>query len=357
MDSYKSLNEHEYYPMPMLDRIDNLHMWGFPTGIPYRHAIDSICDFGCGTGRLPMWLTVRKGVTFKKLYCIDSNQEALNIFDRNRHLFEGSEFNLIHGDFTKPLLPDKSIELVTSFAGTTVCNEESLLALLIETKRIMKSDGYLCMWQAFPSHKWTVEQLKGLFIEAGFNVDNDIEIKNFDPPYYTATNLMFRKLMYRAYDERRLKRICKVFFEEDVDFLVHGGTAGKLLGSPYIPNDLDILYSSEPDNVQKTVQALNKLKACERYEKYPKPITAQDLFACPRRQYDTAVCHLDINTTLFDAVPYSKIKSKSVIINYDGVDYRTLSLKQLIWVKNRMYRPKDFVALEHLKQLQLSSNT
>ncbi len=53
--------------------------------------------------------------------------------------------------------------------------------------------------------------------------------------------------------------ILNVLLDKGVRFVVIGGVAGRLWGSPTMTNDIDICYARDPDNLHRLVEALRRL--------------------------------------------------------------------------------------------------
>ena len=60
--------------------------------------------------------------------------------------------------------------------------------------------------------------------------------------------------------------LLRALVEADVLFIVVGGVAGVLHGSPLQTKDLDIVHERSPENVGRLLNVLDRLNAYHRYD-------------------------------------------------------------------------------------------
>src|SRR5437016_2567085 len=61
-------------------------------------------------------------------------------------------------------------------------------------------------------------------------------------------------------DTSRLERIAELLLKHGVRFIVIGGQAEYLFGSPRVTYDVDLCYERTADNLERLAQALRELK-------------------------------------------------------------------------------------------------
>jgi hypothetical protein len=61
------------------------------------------------------------------------------------------------------------------------------------------------------------------------------------------------------HEQSPLERFCALLADHDVEFIVVGGQAEALMGSPRVTYDVDLCYRRSPDNLEKLATALGTL--------------------------------------------------------------------------------------------------
>lgn len=152
-------------------------------------------------------------------------------------------------------------------------------------------------------------------------------------------------------------QICRVLNEEGVDYVVVGGFAAVILGSPLPTEDIDVLPSSESSNLERLARALRRLRAQIRTSGDPVPAPLDAEFLRQMSQMLNLVTEFGIlDLTFAPAGPrqgypeWDRNASSEEIA--DGLSVRVASLDDIIESKQAANRPKDARALPFLESLR-----
>ncbi|HVS15868.1 MAG TPA: hypothetical protein VMV46_18240 [Thermoanaerobaculia bacterium] len=152
-----------------------------------------------------------------------------------------------------------------------------------------------------------------------------------------------------AFDPVELLRI---LVDHDVRFVVVGGVAGTLAGSPITTRDLDVVYQLAPDNIERLVTVLGKLNA--RY-KDPAGRTilpdAAKLATVRVNLLSTDRGDLDLLRNIGESLRYEALLSRSVVYDLGTFEIHAIDLETLIEAKEYANRPKDHHGLPFLRAL------
>ncbi|MHB8467652.1 MAG: hypothetical protein ACYDH6_03095 [Acidimicrobiales bacterium] len=142
-----------------------------------------------------------------------------------------------------------------------------------------------------------------------------------------------------------------VLQRHDVHFVVIGGFAGRLWGSPTMTNDVDVCYDRDPANLERLAEALVELGACLRGvdEEVPFLLDARTLADGQNFTFTTALGPLDILGQPAGVKDFNELAVNACEFDLgDGVDVPVCDLDDLIRMKRAAGRPKDRVELEIL---------
>ena len=141
-----------------------------------------------------------------------------------------------------------------------------------------------------------------------------------------------------------------------VDFVVIGGLAARLHGSPTLTDDLDICHSKERTNLERLASALAAMNA---YLRLPDPDERVDAIL------DWRLLHATDNITLatdfgpIDCLArpagitsFDEMKERAAIVNLGSIQIRVASLDDLMAMKQAAGRRKDLIELEILAALK-----
>lgn len=138
-----------------------------------------------------------------------------------------------------------------------------------------------------------------------------------------------------------------------VHFILIGGLAARLLGSPSITNDLDICYERTPENLQALAAALKELGAQLRGapESLPFLLDAETLRRGDCFTFSTSAGSLDILGTPAGSGGFDLLLSNARPMKFSGMDVLVADLPDLIDMKKASGRPKDRIEVEILTAL------
>ena len=149
-------------------------------------------------------------------------------------------------------------------------------------------------------------------------------------------------------------RALRTLVEHEVRFVLIGGFAGALRGSPVITGDLDLCYARDDDNLDRLAEALRALDARLRGAPPDVPflLDAQALHAGDHFTFATSTGSLDCLGTPAGTDGFNDLDARATDEVVDGITIRVASLDDLIRMKHAAGRPKDRIAVEWLSALR-----
>ncbi len=154
-----------------------------------------------------------------------------------------------------------------------------------------------------------------------------------------------------AFDAAKLLR---ALVDAKVRFVVIGGIAAQILGSPTLTADLDICYERSADNLERLAGALSDLAAFRRGSPElatlaldARALRADDVFTLTTR-YGS----LDLIGNTDPDLTYDALLHDAVRVQVEGAPVPVAGLDDLIAMKRAAGRPKDRVELEILGALR-----
>lgn len=149
-------------------------------------------------------------------------------------------------------------------------------------------------------------------------------------------------------------RTLRVLTEKGVRFVVIGGWAGRLLGSPTVTNDLDICYARDDENLNRLAAALGELKARLRGapEEVPFILEAKSLRMGDHFTFSTIAGSLDCLGTPSGSTGFEELDRIASKQDLDGLTVKVAALDDLIRMKRAAGRPKDLIEVEVLGALR-----
>jgi predicted nucleotidyltransferase len=152
----------------------------------------------------------------------------------------------------------------------------------------------------------------------------------------------------------QLKRVIEVLTAGHVDFIIIGGWAAALHGSPRLTFDVDLVYGRDRGNIEKLT------KAFEPFSPYLRGAPAGLPF-----KFDLATVRngLNFTLTLNELGPvdllgevagggtYKELLPNSEEMEVFGLKFRCVTLERLIQLKRAAGRPKDLEAVAELTTL------
>lgn len=140
-----------------------------------------------------------------------------------------------------------------------------------------------------------------------------------------------------------------------VQFVVIGGMAARLQGSPLPTDDVDITPEMSPDNLSRLSHALRDLDARVRHPDMPEglafPHDATSLAGSPFWKLTTMHGDLDLSFSPAGSTGYPGLAPGAVRVRIGAVEFDIASLADVVHFKDAAGRPKDHRALPVLREL------
>ena len=152
--------------------------------------------------------------------------------------------------------------------------------------------------------------------------------------------------------EPSFDEILRTLVEYEVRFILVGGVAAILQGSPLTTRDLDIVFLASEENILRLGQALAALDAV-----YVDPAgrrirpDAGKLRSMRLHLLKTRWGRLDVLRTVGDGLDFRALAPHTVAMQVEELTVDVLSLEKLIETKAHADRPKDHYQLPFLRQL------
>jgi predicted nucleotidyltransferase len=138
-----------------------------------------------------------------------------------------------------------------------------------------------------------------------------------------------------------------------VGFVVVGGVAGGVHGSPFGTNDLDVCYATDHGNLGRIAKLLGSWAAYPRGWEDGLPFVpdARTLRTTPILTLRTSQGDLDLLDRVDGVGAYREVFESSEEVNAFGMRFRVLTLDALILARRASGRPKDLAQLPTLEAL------
>ena len=149
-------------------------------------------------------------------------------------------------------------------------------------------------------------------------------------------------------------RALRVLVDRGARFVVIGGFAAALRGSPLLTGDLDICYARDEANLEAVAAAMRELSATLRGAPpgLPFRLDATSLSNGDRFTFSTAAGPVDILGAPAGTSGFADLNRDATDEDVDGVKVRVASLDDLIRMKDAAGRVKDRLGLEWLAALK-----
>jgi hypothetical protein len=146
-----------------------------------------------------------------------------------------------------------------------------------------------------------------------------------------------------APQESRAQKIVAILRRHGVEFMMIGGQAEVLMGSPRVTFDTDICYRRTPEDLERVAAALKEMKATLRGAPPDLPIIldARALALGNNYTFNTLLGPLDLLGWVEPIGDFQSLLPGSEAVAMDGAALRLIGLDDLIRVKQRIGRPKD----------------
>jgi len=149
-------------------------------------------------------------------------------------------------------------------------------------------------------------------------------------------------------------QILRTLLDSDVRFVLIGGLASQVHGSPSLTGDVDICFALDGDNLHRLSGALESIAAIRRGIEggINAPIDHRALRAGDVFTLSTRFGDLDLLAHPHPRLDYDSLLSRSISAEIFGMEVRVASLADLIDMKRAAGRPKDRIELEILGALR-----
>lgn len=139
-----------------------------------------------------------------------------------------------------------------------------------------------------------------------------------------------------------------------VRYIVIGGVAAVVLGSPSLTEDLDICYARDRPNLEALASVLQALHARLRGADpgLPCRLDARTLAAGDSFTFTTDLGDFDVLGTPSGTTGYDDLAREAIKVDIDGRTILVASVDDLIRMKRAAGRPKDLVEIEILGALR-----
>lgn len=139
-----------------------------------------------------------------------------------------------------------------------------------------------------------------------------------------------------------------------VRFIVIGGYAAAIRGSPVITGDVDICYARDDENLERLAEALRDLGATLRGAPpdVPFQLDAKTLKRGDAFTFNTTAGPLDCVGTPAGTAGFEDLDAEATDEDLDGLTLRVSSIEDLMRMKRAAGRTKDLIALEWLGALR-----
>jgi hypothetical protein len=149
------------------------------------------------------------------------------------------------------------------------------------------------------------------------------------------------------------RRILETLGRHQVELVIVGGVAAHFYGASYFTKDMDVVYARSPENIARTLAALDEMETIFRdFAGRRIAPTASYLATANPKLLLTRHGPLDLLGTLSmedDDTGYASLVDDATVVDLGGLTVRVLSLPRLIAVKERLKRAPDLAVLPLLR--------
>ncbi len=151
-----------------------------------------------------------------------------------------------------------------------------------------------------------------------------------------------------------LNGLLQILIQHQVRFVLVGGYAARVHGSPMVTEDIDICLDFSPDNLLHLKNALDGLHPVHRLTpgKLPVVFTPENCVGLKNLYIQTSLGHLDCLSEILSVGNYNECVKHSITRDLSGKPCRILSLDALITAKTALTRPRDRENVLHLKAIR-----
>jgi hypothetical protein len=151
-------------------------------------------------------------------------------------------------------------------------------------------------------------------------------------------------------EQSELEAFAEVLLRHGVEFIVIGGQAETLMGSPRVTFDTFLCYRRTPENLKNLAAALKDLNPTLRSAPADLPIRldAESLALGNNYTFETSLGPLDLLGWVEPLGTFEVLVPASESYKVGALNLRTIGLEDLITIKQHIGRPKDRESLLQL---------
>ncbi len=160
--------------------------------------------------------------------------------------------------------------------------------------------------------------------------------------------------MEKNQDKSRLEQIAELLTAHGVRFIVIGGQAEYLFGSPRVTYDVDLCYERSAENLERLATALRMLKPTLRGAPADLPfvLDAKSLALGSNFTFNTSMGPLDLLGWVEPLGDFAALEKHAATVDLQGFKLLVIALDDMIRVKEHIQRPKDRESLMHLRAIR-----
>jgi predicted nucleotidyltransferase len=149
------------------------------------------------------------------------------------------------------------------------------------------------------------------------------------------------------------QRILGLLTARGVDFVLVGGYAAVLHGSPRVTRDLDIRYATDRENLHAIAKVLDELNARLAGVEDEVPFVADErtLGKVERLTLETDAGRLDLMTAPAGSPGYERLRANAARYEISGFLVKVAEIEDLIAMKAAVGRPKDLADIAELEAI------
>lgn len=152
-----------------------------------------------------------------------------------------------------------------------------------------------------------------------------------------------------------LIQILKRLNEQGVDFILIGGMAAIVHGSPVVTNDIDVCVSFSPENIPKILAALLPINS--RIRSHPKKMLLSDVIGnlnnIKNLYLSTDLGNIDLLGELPGVCSFEELRNRTVMLEIaPDLSCKVLDIDTLIAAKRVAARMKDKLTIQHLEAIK-----
>ena len=155
-----------------------------------------------------------------------------------------------------------------------------------------------------------------------------------------------------------LEKLAAILLRHGVEFLVVGGQAEVLMGSPRVTYDTDVCYRRTRENLERLAEALQEIRPTLRGAPPDLPVVLDvaALALGSNYTFDTSMGPFDLLGWVEPLGTYEALLPESETYALGNLTIRTIGLEDLIRIKQHIGRPKDRESLLQLLAIRVLRN-